>query len=100
MAPHLPPVLHSDPKPSLEKASPLTPTEQLALRKHEMALERAEIQHQQDITLLKISLLRYETNLRMETEMELERLAENNREREIQENTGCFSLFRGLCFYI
>ncbi|KFZ09777.1 hypothetical protein V502_08496 [Pseudogymnoascus sp. VKM F-4520 (FW-2644)] len=58
MASQLPPVLHSDPKPSLEKASPLTPTEQLALQKHEMALERAEIQHQQDVTLLKISLLR------------------------------------------
>ena len=100
MASQLPPVLHSDPKPSLEKESILTPSEQLALRKHEMALERGEIQHQQDIALLKISLLRYETKLRMETEMEFERLAKNKREREIQESTGCLGLFRGLCFCI
>lgn len=84
MASQPPPPLYSDPKPPLEKTPPLTPSEQLVLRKYEMALECAEIQHLRDIAVLGVNRLRAEIMLRIETEMEWDREAERERDRERQ----------------
>ncbi|KFZ15231.1 hypothetical protein V501_02816 [Pseudogymnoascus sp. VKM F-4519 (FW-2642)] len=84
MASQPPPPPHSDPNLPVENPEPLTCSEQLDLRKDEMALECAEVQHQRNIAVLKINLLRHETTLRIETERELERVAEKERERRGQ----------------
>ncbi|OBT38822.1 hypothetical protein VE00_10956 [Pseudogymnoascus sp. WSF 3629] len=76
---------HSDQKPPMKKAAPITYSEQLALRKHEMALECAEIQHLQAIATLQIHQRRAEATLRIEMELEQEREAKKKRERRRQE---------------
>ncbi|OBT84764.1 hypothetical protein VE02_08095 [Pseudogymnoascus sp. 03VT05] len=81
MASQPPPPSHTD----SNSPAPLTYSEQLALHKHEMALEYAEIQHQRDIAVLNISRLRHEITLRIETERELERVAKKETERRRQE---------------
>ncbi|KFY42944.1 hypothetical protein V494_02158 [Pseudogymnoascus sp. VKM F-4513 (FW-928)] len=82
-----PPYTHS--KPLVEKPALLTPVEiaaeKLALRKEEMKLECAEIQHRRNIAVLEFNRLWAEIKLKMENEFELERLADNERYRAKQE---------------
>ncbi|OBT77999.1 hypothetical protein VF21_03152 [Pseudogymnoascus sp. 05NY08] len=83
-----PPPPHTNSKPPAKTPAPLTYSEQLALRKHKMALEYAEIQHQRDIAVLNISRVRHEITLRIERERESERVANKERERRRQEANG------------